>query len=233
VLTPNADFEDTVSTLYGRLRAMASGFAFKPGERLNESALSRDLGASRTPLREALNRLVAEGFIDFRAGKGFFCRDLSPERILSLYQARIAVECEAARLAACRGAPGAIEALRGFLDATAVEYRTCTDAARLMDLDETFHTRLCRLSGNPEFTRMLGNIYDRIRFVRLADLRGMQMAGRTSSASHRAILDTVAAGDPQAASEAMRAHIESRLDHARDAVRLAYADLYAPLDDHA
>lgn len=231
MLTPDSAFEDTVGELYRQLRAMASAFAFKPGERINESALSRQLGASRTPLREALNRLVAEGFIDFRSGKGFFCRDLSPARILDLYQARMAIEVEATRQATKKADAGTLDALSDFLDETAEEYATCEDAARLMRLDETFHLRLCRMADNPEFTRMLENIYDRIRFVRLADLKRLQLAGRTTTAHHRAVLDAVRTGDPSAAADAIRAHIEGRYDVVTEAVRLAFADIYAPLED--
>lgn len=229
--SPDENFEDTVSALHQRLRTMASRFEFRPGERINESALSRRIGASRTPLREALNRLVAEGYIDFQAGKGFFCRDLSPARILHLYEARMAIECEAARQAARRADPASVQELADFLDDTAREYATCQDTAHLLHLDESFHLRLCALSGNPEFLRMLENVYGRIRFVRLADLRRLQSAGRTTTANHRAILDAVARGEEQAASDAMRRHIEGRLNHATEAVRLAFADIYAPLED--
>ena len=65
--------DSTVDKLYDQLASMAIGYAFKPGERLNEVALARQLGVSRTPLREALNRLVVEKLLRFLPGKGFFC----------------------------------------------------------------------------------------------------------------------------------------------------------------
>lgn len=225
-----SEFDDAVSTLYSRLRSMAAAFEFKPGERINESELSRQVGASRTPLREALNRLVAEGFIEFRSGRGFYCRPLSPERIMHLYEARIAVECEAARQAALRADPAEMRALEAALDDSAEEYATCSDAMRLMALDEAFHLGLCTQSGNPELVGMLRTIYDKIRYVRAADLRQLQAAGDTTIERHRAILALVRAGDAVAAAEAMRAHIELRTRHATEAVRLAFADLYAPRD---
>lgn len=227
------DFNDTVSVLYERLRHMAAGFEFKPGERINESALSRRLGASRTPLREALNRLVAEGFIDFQSGRGFFCRALSPDRILHLYQARVAVECEAVRQATARAEPGDLDALCTALDETADDYATCGDPMRLLELDEAFHLQLCALSGNAELVGMLRTIYDKIRFVRAADLRQLQAAGRTTTEGHKAIVACVRSGDAVAASDAMRAHIEQRTAHATEAVRLAFADLYAPREVRA
>ncbi|MEL6643591.1 MAG: GntR family transcriptional regulator [Pseudomonadota bacterium] len=222
------DFEDTVSTLYARLRAMAASFEFKPGERINESALSRSLGASRTPLREALNRLVAEGFIEFQSGRGFFCRSLTPERILHLYEARVAVECEATRQATLRTSAHDLAGLEEMLNSSKTEYAQCSDATRLLEIDEAFHMQLCQLSENPELVRMLATIYDKIRFVRTADLRALQAAGHTTDARHRDILRLVASGDPVAASEAMRDHISQRTKYATDAVRLAFADLYAP-----
>lgn len=220
--------DDTVSLLYAQLRNMAAAFIFKPGQRINESALSRDLGASRTPLREALNRLVSDGFVEFHPGQGFFCRDLSQSRVEHLYQARMAIECEAVRQAALHAKAEDLDALNAALDQTSDEYASCTDPIRLMELDEAFHMRLASLSGNGELLRMLATIYDKIRFVRTADLRRLQAAGRTTTARHRMVLNVVRTGDGAAASEAMRNHIEDRARHASEAVRLAFADLYAP-----
>ncbi|MFD2856844.1 GntR family transcriptional regulator [Seohaeicola zhoushanensis] len=84
--------DSNVSRVYAALRRMAADFELKPDERINESALSLQLGASRTPLREALNRLVAEGFLTFRSGRGFYCRSLSPALVMELYEARVAVD---------------------------------------------------------------------------------------------------------------------------------------------
>lgn len=228
-----SEFDGTVSALYMHLRGMAAAFEFKPGERINESALSRKLGASRTPLREALNRLVAEGFIEFQSGHGFFCRSLTPEHILNLYEARIAIECEATRHAALRAQPADLQALEEGLNNSATEYADCTDPMRLLELDETFHLQICMTAANPELLRMLETIYDKIRFVRAADLRQLQAAGLTTTERHRAILKLVRAGDATAAAEAMRAHIERRAQHATEAVRLAYADLYVPAGQDA
>ena len=78
-----------VDKIYDRLKAMAVGFEIKPAERLNEVALSKALGVSRTPLREALNRLVAENLFDFRPGSGFFCRVLDPQSIFDLFELQL------------------------------------------------------------------------------------------------------------------------------------------------
>ena len=64
--------------------------------------------------------------------------------------------------------------------------------------------------------------------VRIADLRRLQKRGQVTARGHRVLLDVLRAGDPEAAAEEMRGHIEARSRHAAEAVRLAFADLYAP-----
>lgn len=68
--------DSVVDRVYEQLKAMAVSFEFKPRERLNEGAIASRLGVSRTPLREALNRLNTEGFLQFAPGRGF-CRGRS------------------------------------------------------------------------------------------------------------------------------------------------------------
>ncbi|MCE8516685.1 GntR family transcriptional regulator [Ruegeria pomeroyi] len=223
--------ESNVDRLYEALRRMAADFAFKPDARINESALATQLDASRTPIREALNRLVAEGFLTFRSGRGFFCRSLSPELVMDLYEARVAVEVEAARLAALRGDEREIAILMQDLEDIAPDYTARADTETLLSMDEWFHTRLCALSGNGELARMLDNLNDRIRYLRLIDLRRLQSMGpqgQTMVSAHQRILDAVARHDAEGAMAEMRAHIERRREGATQAVRDAYAQLYVP-----
>ncbi len=226
-----AKSESNVDRIYDALRRMAADFAFKPDARINESALAAELDASRTPIREALNRLMAEGFLTFRSGRGFFCRSLSPELVMDLYEARVAVEIEAVRLACERGSDADISALQQDLAEIAPDYTPEADPEKLLAMDEQFHLRLCELSGNAELARMLTNLNDRIRYLRLIDLRRLRntATGKQSMISaHRQILDAVASRDPTEATARMRAHIERRRDGATQAVREAYAQLYVP-----
>ena len=149
---------------------MAAGFEFKPDERINEVHLAREVGTSRTPLREALNRLVAEGFLTYRTGQGFFCRSLDPESILNLYEARLAVECEGIRLASERAADADIAAVRKFLMEIEPAYHGSAEARVLVELDEEFHMKIIRLSANAELERMLSNLNARSRYVRWIDM---------------------------------------------------------------
>ena len=224
-----------VDRIIEKTREMAINFELKPGARINESALSKDLGASRTPLREALNRLVAEGFLTFQTGKGFFCRALDPKRIMDLYEARVAIEVEAIRLACTRATDEELTVFRKYLDATEPEYLQSQDVNDALHTDEEFHLYIARLSHNSEMVRMLENLNGRIRFARSVNLKTIHDTVRfersqTRLSAHRRILDTLLARDVEAAQAAMRSHIERRWEEATEAVRIAYSQIYVPDD---
>ena len=221
----------SVDKAYKRLREMAVAFEFKPEERLNESVLAVQLGASRTPLREALNRLVAEGFLTFKMGRGFFCRALSPTRISELYEARQAIETEAVRRAVARAKDAEIEALGEYLDKIEPDYESCADLSKLLEMDEEFHHRLAELAGNAELINMLDNINGRIRYVRLINLEILRSAPKSKAgqlSAHRRIVEAVASRDEGAAIKAIRGHIERRREETAEAVRIAFSKLYVP-----
>lgn len=222
--------ESNVDRVYDALRQMAVDFAFKPDQRLNESALAAQLDTSRTPLREALNRLVAEGLLTFQTNRGFFCRSLTPKDILDLYETRVAVECEALRLSCSRASDDEICALEMWLAEAEPLYLSSEDTLELLTLDEEFHLRLARLSGNNELLRMLASVNDRIRYIRLIDLKNMCARSGGDPEAHRKIMRALSARDAKGAEVAMRAHIEKRREQATEAVRIAFSQLYVPMD---
>ena len=80
--------------IYDTLRDMAISFKFTPGERINESELYATLGVSRTPIREAMQKLVSDNILRWERNKGFFCRTLEGKEIFDLYQFRRLIEAE-------------------------------------------------------------------------------------------------------------------------------------------
>lgn len=226
-----AKSESNVDRVYDHIRRMAEQFEFKPDSRINEVALASKLSSSRTPVREALNRLAAEGFLTFKSGRGFFCRSLSPAQVLDLYEARIAIECEAMRLATRRSSDTELERVVEKLAAFEPEYEDCSDPVRLLEIDEYFHVEVAKLSKNNELVRILENINGRIRFVRLIDLKTLRVDTRSERddnrlSAHKVILSALAGRDEGAAIEAMRKHIERRREEATEIVRKAFSQLY-------
>ena len=225
----------SVDRVYETLRDMAINFDFKPGERINESALTTKLGASRTPLREALNRLVAEGFLTLAKGQGFFCRSLEPDKILELYQARCAIETEGIIRGIENASDKDIADLCDYLDEFEQIYFKCTDLTELLHMDEEFHLRLASLSGNGELIRLLSNLNERIRYVRLINFRQIrdQLENKVEEdayvlPAHRRIVNAIKERDTDAAVKALRNHIERRSEETVELVRLAYSQLYVP-----
>ncbi len=215
--------EPRVEAVYRQLKAMAVDFRLRPGERLNEGALARDLGTSRTPLREALNRLVAEGLVTFRPGRGFCCRSLDAESVFDLYELRAVLECAAVGLACARAGDDGIAGLEATLAAQA-DYAGKT-VREVTAGDEAFHIAIAGLSGNGELVRQLQGINERIRYIRWID---MQTRVRTTKGEHRAIMAALAARDAPAAVAAMQGHIAKRMDQVVAAVREGYSSIYVP-----
>ena len=210
------------AAVYEALRAKAISHSFLPGERLNEGELAKELSVSRTPLREALNRLATEGFLRSVPGKGFFFRELDPKELFDLYELRAALETAAARLAAERASTGQVDALAAMVsdDVTREE---CT-TAELIAQDEQFHRRLVALAGNSEMSRVLDNINARIQFVRWIDVG--QPTRQAAHHTHKAIAQALRNRDADTCAHLLRKHIERRQDEIIEAAHARMAQLF-------
>jgi DNA-binding GntR family transcriptional regulator len=215
--------ESAVEQIYEEVKSMATSFRLKPDERLNEVALAKSLHVSRTPLREALNRLTMEGYLHFRPGKGFFCRPLDGKEIFDLYQLRSSVELAAAQLALKLASDDEIEALIAFLHETGGELADRT-TSELVALDEQFHESLVAMSRNAEMLKVLRNVNGRIQFVRWID---MQRRGRSSTQEeHLAIALALKTRNHRRCLDMLDKHIETRMEEIMSSIRLGYGHIY-------
>lgn len=212
-----------VENAYERLKSMAVGFEIKPGDRLNESALAQELGISRTPLREALNRLVSEQLVDFKPGAGFFCRALDQQTIFDLFELRKIIETAAIRLAAERADTAVLEALRDELYSHGLSVANLT-VAQACARDEAFHIGIASASGNAELRRSLEQVNARIRYIRWVRMAGPRI--QSSKEEHKAIMAALLRRDGEAAEIALSDHIESRKDQIAAAVREGISNIY-------
>jgi len=215
----------SVDQAYDQIRRMAVTFELRPGERLNEGVLSKKVGVSRTPLREALNRLSSEGFIKLVAGQGFFCRDLDPEEIYQLYQLRKVIELGAVKLAALHARDEDIEALESFIATTGPEAGSRT-TDQLIALDESFHERLMSLSGNREMLQVLKNVNARIQFVRWYEMDRSERP--ITQGDHREVLEALRSRDESRCLAVLERHIDRRREQIVSAIRHRLAQIYLP-----
>lgn len=222
------DVRGTVDRVYEQLKNLAISYAIKPGSRLNEGEVARRFGVSRTPVREALNRLTANGFLSFTPSQGFFRKPFDATEVFDLYEMRQAIEVSSARLAATRASDEALREVDEFLAISA----GCSDAPqvdRLVRFDEQFHERIVRLSGNREMLTCLLNINDRIRFFRWVDMESGRR--RNTQEEHRNVLLALQARDGEAAAATMHTHIARRRDQIVAQVREGYARIYLGAQD--
>lgn len=227
VKIPNTSVsESIVDRIHRELRSKAITFRFRPGERLNEVILAKELGVSRTPLREALNRLVAEGFLTFSANQGFFRKPLDVKEIFDLYEFRQQMEMVAVRLAVERASEDQLLELESFVQKSAKEQAHQTPE-ELISLDEEFHDRLITLTGNIEMRNRLRNVNDRIQYVRWIDMDGRRSETQTQ---HKEIVRSLRERNTEKCIRLMGEHIGHRLDQIIDKVERCYGRIYVSAD---
>ncbi len=151
--------------VYDTIREMALEYRFRPGEKIIESDLAALLGVSRTPVREALNRLVTEGLIEFRRNYGFYCRKLNMEEVMTLAEAVLDVELALLKHVIRRATQEELLALRSYSEGLAGVSESLPACERARG-DEAFHARFADLSGNPVLASVSRNLNARIRFLR-------------------------------------------------------------------
>lgn len=176
----------------------------RPGEHLVETELARLLGVSRQPVREALHRLEAEGWIDLRPSQGAFVHVPTDQEVDEVLSLRELLEAETARLAARSATPVAVSRLRAICrdGEAAVE---AADTQRFIVVNNEFHAALAQMAGNAVLAELAGIIGRRVRwYYRLV----APMRGTESCAEHLDLVEAIAAGDEDRAVKAARQHTE-------------------------
>jgi DNA-binding GntR family transcriptional regulator len=176
-----------------------------PGSRLRQEALAEELGVSRTPLREALARLVSEGLVEFVPNRGATVASRDFSDMEEAWRARLVIEPGAARLAAERREPAGIERMRKSV----VRQRSvANDVTASFAVNRDFHLALVAASGNTHLLQFCELLWlSRIGvpiFVRQARDREQVLAWADD---HAAIAEAVAAGSAARAERLTRDHI--------------------------
>jgi DNA-binding GntR family transcriptional regulator len=201
-------FPSLVDSLYASLWKRIVNLEFPPGTRLSDEAVARELGVSRTPVREALNRLSQVGLVQVNPRRGFFVPTISREDVIELYDLRQAIEIFVTRRATPVVADEEIAAHREY-QRRAHEHAATdpTATAEFYRADLLLHELLHRYGGNRRSARSLADIMGQLA---LLSLRTAQLPPRRAAAidEHAAILDALARRDADAAAAAMQAHIE-------------------------
>ena len=198
----------TLSTqAYERLLDLIMSGVLKPGTIVHERRLAEHLSMSRTPLRDALLMLERDGLVSRLGRSGLQIRHLDLAAYMDNLAIRRLLEPEAARIAAGRVAADLLDDIRARLSALLA--RAAADAApdrgEVRALDEDLHAAIARAAGNAQMEAVIRTLR---RQTLIFDLRSVPERVEDTCREHLAVVGALAAGDGDAAAEAMRTHLD-------------------------
>ncbi|EDQ05843.1 HTH-type transcriptional repressor RspR [Sulfitobacter indolifex] len=201
-----ADKTETLGdTTFKRLKAMILDGTLEPGTRLSEKKFADHLGVSRTPVREAIGQLVSEGLAKRSAGSAPVVSSVSLNEIMEILHVRSLLECEASRKAASSGKSTAElsdirNKMQGFIDGprpTAAEHSA---------LDMRLHFILAEMAGSNLLLELIESLKVKTGMYDQGSIPDRLVPG---CEEHIALIDAVIAGEPEAASAAMKLHLSN------------------------
>lgn len=212
--TPSAAVRVSLADeVYQRLKQDLAEFVLVPGDRFTENEVSERLGVSRTPVRQALLRLQAEGQVEVLFRNGWRVLPFDFQRFDQLYDLRLLIETEAVqRLCEGRvmGDPAQSDAILQALQKRWVVTpdRRSADPEEVCAWDEQFHLDLVAAAGNGEMRRVHQDITDRIRVIRRLDFTQRPRIDATYE-EHAKILQAILARRPDQSRMLLKAHVET------------------------
>jgi DNA-binding GntR family transcriptional regulator len=196
---------------YVEIKRRINRLEYRPGAYLNEAQISRQLKIGRTPVHQALDRLMLEGLVQVIPRKGVVVQSISLEQVLHILEARLINEPYCVGLAVERATSAEIARMQELMAASAALVRA-RDRERLANLDRQFHRLISSAAHNAILADMLTMLHERsLRFWFIAFADDLQL--RRIDEEHRAILSAIERRDRAAAEAAMRVHIESSRNH--------------------
>jgi DNA-binding GntR family transcriptional regulator len=203
--------ESLADRVYRIMRRRITDGQLSPGDPLPEEAISHDLGVSRTPVRQALNRLQTENFLSRTGSRGkLVVKSLTPEEIQDTYAVRAVLEGMAVRLAAQRFAEQSRPALAVAMERLK-EAAEQNDHNGVLAASYDLHHRIWHLSGNPVLERHLEDLQINGQLWTQGTV-GMPNRLDEGVLEHQRIFDAIAARDPDLAETAARDHLVRSVD---------------------
>jgi DNA-binding GntR family transcriptional regulator len=209
-LSPRALYEEVAELLRQRIFQRE----LEPGSWIDELKIAEAYGISRTPLREALKVLAAEGLVTMKVRRGAYVTEVSEEDLTNVYHLLSLLESDAAGVVATK-ATGAelaeLQALHQELEAAAAPGKANTD--QFFTINERFHMRLLEIANNRWRDQMVADLR---KVMKLNRHNSLLKSGRIdeSLAEHRAIMAALTSRNPEATAQCMREHFANGLEAA-------------------
>lgn len=205
-LAPRALYEEVAELLRQRIFRRE----LEPGSWIDEVRLAQEYGISRTPLREALKVLAAEGLVTMKVRRGAYVTEVSERDLAEVYHLLALLESDAAAVVAERATPAELKELVKLHK----ELQAAVgDRDKFFAINERFHTRVLELANNRWRTQMVADLR---KVMKLHRHNSLLKSGRIdeSLAEHQAIVDAIAQRDAAGARERMQEHFRSGLEAA-------------------
>ena len=202
-LTPRALYEEVAELIRQRIFS----HELEPGSWIDELKIAEEFGISRTPLREALKVLAAEGLVTMKVRRGAYVTEVSEQDLRDVYHLLSLLESDAAGVVARTATSKQLNELQTLH--TQLEH-AMDNPERFFELNEAFHMRLLDLANNRWRNQMVADLR---KVMKLNRHNSLLKQGRleASLAEHRGILDALLARDASASTERMRAHFSNGL----------------------
>lgn len=204
---------------YNNIKRLILSGQLRPGRKLVHQDLAEMLNVSRTPVREALERLYQEGFVTRLPRRGFYVAEMTSDEARELYDAREALETHALREAFARGplSEQVLQELTGLVGRYHELLQLRVVKERVV-IDVNFHLHLASQAGNRYLVRLLMQTFERLTLKRRVE--GYRSdRGAQASHEHKELLAALTANDLPAAEAALRSHIRAARDALLDSLR--------------
>jgi DNA-binding GntR family transcriptional regulator len=195
-------------SVYDALLDLIVGGELPPGQHMVETDLARQLGVSRQPIREALHRMEAEGWVDLRPSQGAFVHVPTDREVDDLLDVRELLEAETARLAARVATPAQVAGLRQICGEGQIAAER-DDVGRAVAANDAFHAEVAAVAGNSVLAELADIVGRRVQwYYRMV----APERGHGSWAEHAELIDAIEAGDADRAQLLARGHTERTRD---------------------
>jgi DNA-binding GntR family transcriptional regulator len=206
-LSLRIEHESLDDKIYARLKALITERRLRPGDRILQDRLAREMGVSRTPLVNALKRLAQERLVEWVSRRGIYIKRFTKRQMARLFEVREALEGLSARLAASRISRAEVDELTEMFRSLDVS-PTPAAVRKYVERDRYFHWRLVEIAGNEP----LAHAMESVNMMFFAWQDGLVRPAAETVKEHFAILEALRRRDPEGSEASMRLHIRRSVE---------------------
>jgi len=199
--------ENLSARAYQEIKGLILCNEIMPGQKLHHQELSDRLGVSRTPVREALSRLVQEGYVRLLPNRGFICKEIGMQEAEELYDLREALEAFAVEKAIQNLTGEALDRLRKKMELYSRDTQKRFTKERLL-YDQEIHLEIAEIAGNETLKRTLQQVFERIILKRKTEALYDEARGIVADQEHLSLLEAIEQRKADEAIKIIRAHVQ-------------------------